>query len=220
MKTVAIIQARMSSSRFPGKHLAPLAGKPMILHVIRACLKAHKIDHVVVAMSDQMSDDPLYQYVKHHAPVSFYRGSLSNPLERTYEAARQLQAEVVVRITADCPLVDYRVIDRVVAALGDRDFRYFGVTNSPDGTDAEAFTFEALESAQNGASTAEREHTTTCIRKVNANAGDHDDQRFSDVHYSVNTVCDLQLCEAMLLMCGEGARWQDHVEAYRKIKAI
>jgi spore coat polysaccharide biosynthesis protein SpsF len=214
--TVAVIQARLQSSRFPGKHLAPLAGKPMILHVIRACQRAQRVDKVIVAMSDHMTCDPLYQYIKNHTQVGFYRGSLSNPLERTYEAARGAEATTVVRITADCPLVDYRLIDQVVGFL---DGNYNGLTNSPDGTDVEAFTFNVLEFAQMQATTAEREHTTTFIRKLAGSRSVESHPDYADVHYSVNTVEDLHLCERLYAMCGEGARWQDHVDAYRKIKS-
>lgn len=223
MTTVAVIQARMGSSRFPGKHLAPLAGKPMILHVINACNKSRRLDKVVVAISNHQSDDPLYHYLKSVCTNGcvWYRGSLTDPLERTYEAAREHGADVVVRITADCPLVDYRLIDSVlINKLGDV---YRGQTNSPDGSDVEAFDFTALHLANLKASVREREHTTTWIRnqakrglfKATSVEGD---ERYNDVHYSVNTVEDLNLCEQILAITGENARWEDHVEAYRKLK--
>jgi spore coat polysaccharide biosynthesis protein SpsF len=191
----------------------------MILHAIRACNKAETVDKVVVATSDHPSDDPLYEYLRgvYTEGCAWYRGSLTNVLERTYEAAKQEGASHVVRITADCPLVDYRNIDRIHDAYRQNGV-YYGFTNSPDGNDVEVFSMEVLGKALLYASTDEREHTTTFIRKQQFAKSNESDPKYSDVHYSVNTVEDLKLCEQILAITGEGARWQDHVEAYRKIK--
>jgi spore coat polysaccharide biosynthesis protein SpsF (cytidylyltransferase family) len=215
MTTVAVIQARMSSSRFPGKQLAPLAGKPMIRHTLNACIKAACLDEIIVATSDQASDDPLYDYL---GGDRCYRGSLSDPLERMYEAARKCNASRVVRVTADCPLVDYRLIQKAVATSS--SLSYWGMTNSPDGTDVEIFPMGMLRDANLYASVKDRIHTTTWIRrKATWKTSVEGDPRYRSVHYSVNTVDDLKICERLIAKCGEHARWQDHVSAYRRIHA-
>ncbi len=218
MTTVAIIQARMSSSRFPGKHLAPLAGKPMIDHVMHAC-RSIPVDKVIVATSKERADEVLVDYCA-RKDWDVFRGSLGNPLERTWHAAMDAGCDLVLRITADLPLLDWRLARQVLSKIQrDSKLDYVGQTNSPDGTDVEVFKFSALNAAAWNAGADERQHTTTWIRaNMNCESAEAD-PRYADVHYSVNTVEDLRLCEQILAITGEGARWQDHVEAYRKIKA-
>lgn len=212
MSEVAVIQARMSSTRFPGKHLSPLAGKPMIDHVVAAVEKAEK--DFVVATSDHPSDCPLWQYCAMRG-WRFYRGSLDNPLERTYQAAREEPASKVIRITADCPLIDWRTIVRLSAVLDDdSSIDYVGETNSPDGDDCEVFRFHVLAAARAYASREECEHTTTWIRNNRKCISNESEPAFAGVHYSVNTIEDLRLCERILAACGEGAKRDDIVHAY------
>lgn len=229
MTTVAIIQARMSSSRFPGKHLAPLAGKPMIDHVVSAVERTGT--QFVIATSNDRSDDPLAAYCESRAWDCF-RGSLNNPLERTHFAAERTNASVVTRLTGDCPLIDWRLINHLQGKFFDYVWtlrtvhkedcgmtEYFGQTNSPDGTDVEVFTASALRRAHQSARKSECEHTTTWIRKNLKCESVESDPQYADVHYSVNTLDDLRLCERLLAECGEGAHWEEHVEAYRRIHA-
>lgn len=215
MINVVVVQARMASSRFPGKHLAPLAGLPMIDHVINRIRCTHE-GRIIVATTTDRSDDPLAQYVekKHYADV--FRGSANNPLERMYNAVRN-KANIITRITGDTPLVDLRALDRFVRELDSTEIDYIGCTNSPDGNDIEVFRREALEEAYDRAKPDEVEHTTTWIRKNLKCESTESDPAYSDVHYSVNTVEDLKMCERMIERVGEGARWQDYVNAYREL---
>ncbi len=227
MSTVAIIQARMSSTRFPGKHLASMAGRPMIDHVVAACERAEL--KAVIATSLHPTDDPLAAYCATKSWECF-RGSLENPLERTLFAARKAGAGVVARITGDCPLVDWRVINTLVGKFFDQWSHhgsiqkidktpvYYGQTNSPDGTDVEVFTTWALERAWRSAKKSETEHTTSWIRKNLLCESVESDPAYADVHYSVNTIDDLRMCERMLEKCGEGAHYDEHVAAYRELK--
>jgi spore coat polysaccharide biosynthesis protein SpsF len=115
-QTIAIIQARMGSSRLPGKVLRDLAGQPMLGRVIARARRATSLDAVAVATTDQPDDDPVADYCAQiGAPV--FRGSLFDVLDRYYGAARAFDADVVVRLTADCPLIDPQVIDRTVHAF-------------------------------------------------------------------------------------------------------
>ncbi|MFX0195114.1 MAG: cytidylyltransferase domain-containing protein [Candidatus Hodarchaeota archaeon] len=164
---VAIIQARMASSRFPGKVMAAIAGRPMLWHIVQRLRHANTLDRIVVATSDQKSDDPIVELSKHMG-VSYYRGCEFDVLDRYYEAAKSYGAEVVVRITADCPLIDPQVVDKVVSTYLDGGYDYVANTlriTYPAGLDTEVFSFAALEKAWKGArKDFDREHVTTYIR--------------------------------------------------------
>jgi spore coat polysaccharide biosynthesis protein SpsF len=116
MNTCAIIQARMSSSRLPGKVLLDISGKPMLLHVVERAGRAATVDQVAVATTTEASDDPIETLCKENG-IPCCRGSLHDVLDRYYQAALTLEAQVVVRLTADCPLIDPQVIDRTVRAF-------------------------------------------------------------------------------------------------------
>ena len=111
---VALIQARMGSSRLPGKVLEDLSGRPMLWHVVDRVRRASKVDKVVVATTDRVGDDPIARFCEQE-DVGCFRGSEQDVLDRFYQAAKKHQADVVIRITADCPLIDPAVIDKVVA---------------------------------------------------------------------------------------------------------
>jgi spore coat polysaccharide biosynthesis protein SpsF len=114
--TLAIIQARMSSSRLPGKVLLDLAGQPMLVRVVERTQRAKTVNSVVVATTDDPSDDPIAQVCTEHGYACF-RGSLHDVLDRYYQAARTFGAEIIVRITADCPVIDPDVVDATVEAF-------------------------------------------------------------------------------------------------------
>jgi spore coat polysaccharide biosynthesis protein SpsF len=114
MNKIAIIQARMSSSRLPGKVLMDIAGRPLLEHEIMRTMKARSIDAIVVATTTDPSDDILEQYCL-STGVPCYRGSLPDVLDRMYHAAVQFHADVIIRLTGDCPLIDPDVIDRTVS---------------------------------------------------------------------------------------------------------
>jgi len=122
--TIAIIQARMGSSRLPGKVLLDLAGQPMLQRVVERTRLAKTIHQVVVATTTEPSDDPVVELC---AKLGYgcHRGSLYDVLDRYYQAARQFDANNIVRITADCPLIDPQVVDRTVQA-------FFGKTTNED----------------------------------------------------------------------------------------
>jgi spore coat polysaccharide biosynthesis protein SpsF len=113
LNKLAIIQARMSSSRLPGKVLMDIAGQPMLQHVIERIMNAKTIDRMVVATTTDPSDDVLEQFC-HKQDVPCYRGSLPDVLDRFYRATQQFHADVIIRLTADCPLIDPNLIDMTV----------------------------------------------------------------------------------------------------------
>ena len=122
MNKIAIIQARMSSTRLPGKVMLDIAGKPMLQHVIDRTRQARLVDRLVLATTTDTSDDLLERLCQKQA-LSCYRGSLPDVLDRFYQAARQFRADVIVRLTADCPLIDPTVIDRTISAFANMPFQ-------------------------------------------------------------------------------------------------
>ena len=164
----AIIQARMGSTRLPGKVLAEIAGHPMLWHVVNRVREAKTLDKVIVATSDSPSDNILVASCEQDG-IPCFRGREDDVLDRYYQAARWIGADAIVRITADCPLIDPVVLDKVVTAYLDGECNYASNTierTYPDGLDTEVFSFEALEKAWREARLmSEREHVTPYIWK-------------------------------------------------------
>lgn len=117
--TVAIIQARLSASRLPGKVLLDIAGEPMLTRVVERTKGSQLIDQVVVATSVAKSDDPIEDFCIQRG-YPYFRGSLHDVLDRYYQAAVQFSADIVVRITADCPIIDPSLIDQTILSFYDR----------------------------------------------------------------------------------------------------
>jgi len=197
--SVAIIQARMSSTRLPGKVLLDIAGQPMLRRVVERTQRAKFVDQVIVATSEDLSDNPVSEYCSLHG-IACFRGSRDDVLDRFYQTALNYPADVIVRITADCPLIDPDVIDRVVGRFLEGGLDY--VTNRlrytyPDGLDVEAFSFAALERAWREADRhAEREHVTPYLRESGkfqtANVECEIDLSPRDLRWTVDTASDLE----------------------------
>ena len=163
MTTLAIVQARMSSTRYPGKVLAPIAGQPMILRQLDRIQRAETLDGIVVATSIDASDDELAEIVIANG-FNVVRGDLNDVLARFIQVIDQYQPETVVRLTADCPLISPRVIDQVVERFNQGDCDYASNTMTPtypDGLDVEVVKASVLQEVS-GTSTDknEREHVT------------------------------------------------------------
>jgi len=201
--TVAIIQARMGSSRLPGKSMAEIEGRPMLWHVVQRVKRASMVDRVVVATSANPSDDAIADMCKHDG-IPCYRGSENDVLDRFYGAARAEKAAWVVRITADCPLIDPEVIDRVVRRFqrGDLDYASNAMVRSyPDGLDTEVFSFSALERAWHEATkTSEREHVTPYLRSEKfrtANVESDSTSLYQHYRWTVDELQDLEFIRAV-----------------------
>lgn len=166
-RTVAILQARMGSTRLPGKVLMDLGDRPVIAHCIGRAARTAGVDAVCVATGDQPSDDPIAEFVHARTTAALFRGSPDDVLGRYLGAARATQADVILRITCDCPLIDPGVTARVVAAqAAGADFATNNMPPSfPHGLDCEVFTRELLECAAAEAVDAfDREHVTPWMR--------------------------------------------------------
>ena len=115
-KIMAFIQARMTSSRLPGKVMLNIAGKQMLQLMLDQVRKAKSLDDVVVATTTDPSDDILEQFCQERN-IPYHRGNLQDVLDRFYQAANKFRADVIVRLTADCPLIDPQVLDRTVSTF-------------------------------------------------------------------------------------------------------
>ncbi|HEX6244875.1 MAG TPA: glycosyltransferase family protein, partial [Polyangiales bacterium] len=167
MSTVAIIQARMGASRLPGKVLTDLAGMPVLQWVVRAARAIPGVERVAVASSTEAGDDPIAAWCERER-VACHRGSEQDVLERYALAARNEGAKVVLRITADCPLLDPQVAGQVLTLLSRTGAQYASNVDPaswPDGLDCEALTAEALFTAAKEATRQpDREHVTSFVR--------------------------------------------------------
>ena len=160
---LAILQARVSSSRLPGKVIRPILGEPMLVRQIERILRARLIDKLIVATSSQSEDDVIEHLCK-KIGIECFRGSLNDVLDRFYQATRPYNPQHVVRLTGDCPLTDPDVIDRLISFHlgGDYDYSSNALEPTyPDGLDAEVMKLSSLEQAWREAdNTACREHVT------------------------------------------------------------
>lgn len=166
MKIVAIIQARMSSTRLPGKVLMPLVDKPVLWHVVNRIRACKTIAEVVIATSTDATDDAIEDWCRSEN-VSCYRGSLNDVLDRYYQAGLIHSANAVVRITADCPAVDPTIVDEVVNGYLAGGYEFYGLAGEfPDGLDCTVFAFSALARAwREAALPSEREHVGPYVEK-------------------------------------------------------
>jgi spore coat polysaccharide biosynthesis protein SpsF len=206
MKKVAIIQARMTSTRLPGKILMDLAGRPMLAQQLSRLRQCRTLDELVIATTTNTTDDPVVNLARQEG-VRCFRGSEEDVLSRYVGAAREASADVVIRLTADCPLIDAEIVDLVVGELVSHaeDCDYAGNVldrTYPRGLDVEAFSLWALEECDRHAkSAASREHVTLVIRQEKPelfrrrSVVDAEDN--SDLRWTVDTQTDLDLVRAI-----------------------
>lgn len=152
-RVVVIIQGRMGSSRLPGKILADIAGQPMLQRVFIRASRAVRVTETVFATTADPSDDPVAEYCD-FSGIPFTRGSLYDVLDRYYQTAKQVKADMIVRITADCPVIDPALVDEVVYMVSDGHYDFAANRlpppwhrSYPIGLDTEVCTFTALECA-------------------------------------------------------------------------
>ncbi len=204
-KTVAIIQARLGSTRLLGKVLKIIGDRPMLQWVVDRAKRTIGIDEVVVATTESVADDPVAQWCSEKG-INCFRGSEHDVLDRYYQAAKAFHADIVLRITADCPLIDPLVIERGLQQFhaGGADY----VSNTlrytyPDGLDVEIFSFEALSCAwEEAQKPSEREHVTPYMRnsgKFKVMSFENDvDLGPRQMRWTVDEECDLEYVRAIV----------------------
>ncbi len=177
MPPVAIVQARLGSTRLPGKVLQEVAGRPMLAHIVERLRGATGITRVVVATSDAAGDAPLRAFCTSEG-IESYAGSENVVLDRFFRAAEKFGADPVLRITADCPFVDAELVGRVLAEFQRGGYDHLSAATGatafaqeghkfPDGLDVECFSFAALARAHREASAqSDREHVTPYLYRV------------------------------------------------------
>ncbi len=168
MKTAAIIQARMTSTRLPGKVMKELVGKPMLAHIIERLNYSKKLDDVIIAMTANQRDDVINELAK-KMNVNVFRGSEEDVLDRYYQTAKKYNVDIIVRITSDCSVIDPEVVDGAIGLFNKNqpgvDYVSNGIERTfPRGLDVEVFPFSVLEVAHKKAKKQyQREHVTPYI---------------------------------------------------------
>ena len=222
-RVVAVIQARMTSTRLPGKVLAEVGGRPMLEQQLRRLARTRSIDEFVIATTENATDDPICALAT-RLFVRCHRGSEDDVLSRVLEAAKGARAEVVVRVTADCPLLDPSIIDDVVGAMvADPSCDYASNVlerSYPRGLDVEAVRMDALERVATVATSQEaREHVTWHIVREDPTSFStrsirgRDDN--SDLRWTVDTEDDLDLVRQIY----DGLQLDAHHKDYAEILA-
>ena len=177
LKIAAIIQARMGSTRLPGKVLLRVLKRPLLYYMVERIKRISSVDEVIVATSTSSKDDEIESFcIKHR--YTFFRGAEEDVLDRFYKAAKSAKAAFVVRFTADCPLIDPNLVEQLIGVFKRSETDYcsiatgapvahkYDINRFPDGMDAEIFTMDALEEAWKMAGTPlYREHVTPYIWK-------------------------------------------------------
>ncbi len=167
VKVVALVQARMGSTRLPNKVLKPIVGKPMIELLLTRLSRSKEIDEIVVATSKDLKNNQL-QFVVESLGYKCTRGSENDVLDRFYNSARLVNADIIVRITGDCPLVDPTLVDKCIQEFKKSKVDYFSNIDPitfPDGLDIEIMSFSAIKQANNETNSKfDREHVTPYIR--------------------------------------------------------
>lgn len=170
MNVVAIIQARTGSTRLPNKIFSKLSGFNLLYHVVNRLKPSKEINKIVIATTTSVKDNSIEDWCVENY-IDCYRGSEENVLKRYYDAAKEFKAEIIIRVTADDPFKDYRIIDKAINILKEKKFD-FVCNNSPvsypEGLDVEVLTMDALSNSfLNSTSSFEKEHVTQYIHRNN-----------------------------------------------------
>ena len=223
MKVLLITQARIGSTRLPGKVLLPIGEETLLSVHLKRLRECTTINQIVVATTFEDGVETLIDICR-EANVDFYQGSLEDVLDRFYQASVEYQPDLVVRVTSDCPLLDSRVVDKVVAKAIERNVDYCAniiTEDFPDGQDVEVFKFSALERAWNNATLmSEREHVTPYIRNNSDLKGGelftaYDvkcHSNFNSIRMTVDEKADLIAMRRLIDELGIASTWEEYVE--------
>jgi len=231
MKILAITQARYGSSRLPGKILKEIEGKTLLELHIRRIIQSKLITKLKVATTNEPDIQKIEDVCK-KLNIDVFKGSLEDVLERFYFAAKNENPDWIVRLTSDCPLIDYVVIDSVVefALINNCDYASNTLNPTyPDGIDVEVFKYSVLEQAYNGATLkSDREHVTPFIWRNSSFKGgtkfksmSYENQKdFSGVRLTVDKQEDFLVIEKLVNALGIYEPWERYVEYLQDHKEI
>ncbi len=218
-----ITQARMGSTRLPGKIFKKIGNDPLLSIHCNRLSKVKNANKIIVATTHNKEDSQVFEWALQNGYLSF-AGSEKDVLDRFYQAAKPHEPKWIVRVTSDCPLLDPVLVDDVITAAINSKVDYYSnilVENFPDGQDVEVFTFEALEKTWNEATLpSDREHVTTYIRKNINNKGlslftakNFDcDGDYSKIRMTVDEEIDFQMISKLITDLGPDKRWKEYVD--------
>jgi spore coat polysaccharide biosynthesis protein SpsF len=174
LKTIAVVQARMNSKRLPGKVMLNIIGKPLVWHIYNRLKKSKLVSDVVVSTGDSENNELLCKFLENNNIPHFF-GDETDLIDRLYQTAKRFNADIIVRITGDCPLADPKIIDNLISTFIDSSEQYDIVINNekhtfPHGLDVEVYSFKILEKLWNEIKNPEfREWFTLYFKKNNSN---------------------------------------------------
>ena len=221
LKTILVTQARTGSSRLPGKILKEVGGKTLLQIHLDRLKKCNKVSEIIVATTVKDEDEIIYNKAKEWG-FNASRGSELDVLDRFYQAVKDQNADWIVRVTSDCPLLDPVLVDDVISFVQEKDTDYGAngiVERFPDGQDVEVFKFSALELAwKNAKLTSEREHVTPYIRNNSDVKGGTlfsltsfiCESDFSKIRMTVDEQSDLDLITLLIDQLGTEKSWLEY----------
>lgn len=217
---LCIIQARVNSSRLPSKIMLDLAGKTLLERVYQSVSKSKKINTIIVATSNQESDDILESKLE-DIEISYFRGDLNNVLKRFYDTATKYKCKNIIRVTADNPLMDGKLIDDLIEVYESKvDTNYSKFKNAVYGLSAEIFTFEILEKAFiHARNDYDREHVTPyIIDNGNILSVDIEEKyKFPNISVTIDTLDDYIKMQKFYLFCKLNKYSMD-IDSYLEVK--
>jgi len=222
LRVLAIVQARMSSTRLPGKVLKKIGGTPLISLLFTRLSKSLLIDQIIVACTDNPKDDALVEYLEDQK-IDYYRGDEQDVLKRYYDCASQLQPQYIIRITADCPFIDASIVDACIEEILENNHDYVsntGIRSYPDGLDVAVFKFSALEEAYNNCKDPfGREHVTPYMKESDhiQKCNVQNDIDFSNIRITIDEAADLQVIRNIYNhMNNNDFSWKEIIELMKK----
>lgn len=222
LSVLAITQARIGSSRLPSKVLKDINGKALLQLHLERLIKSRRANKFIVATTHEEGVDQI-ENIAANAGFDIYKGSLNNVLDRFYQAAKNVGAHYIVRLTSDCPLLDATLIDEIIDCCIKGNYDYVSNTLNPtypDGLDVEVFTMQALEQAWQEASLdSEKEHVTPYIWKNSSFFSKNTFKSFSfenkvsyeHIRLTVDEQEDLQLIQELTKRLGFERPWLEYV---------
>jgi spore coat polysaccharide biosynthesis protein SpsF (cytidylyltransferase family) len=231
MKILAITQARVGSSRLPGKVLKEINGTSILEMHVRRIIKSKLVSKLIVATTEEPEAMAIC-ILCDNLGVEYYRGSMDDVLDRYYKTALPVKPDYVVRITSDCPLIDPEMIDAVIKTTLDSGADYGSngfITLFPDGQDVEVFKFSALEKAWKEATLpSDREHVTPYIWRNSSLKGGNIfksvnfewKQDYSKVRMTLDESFDLEVITEMVNKLGTDSGWKEYADFYLNEESI
>lgn len=230
VKAVLITQARNGSTRLPGKVLKEIGGKSLLQIHLERLKQCREVNEIIVATTDKEEDTIIYDNAMKWG-FSSYRGSETDVLDRFYQAVKEKNADWIVRVTSDCPLIDPLLVDKIITFVqkSNKDYGSNGIVECfPDGQDVEVFKFSALELAwKNAKLQSEREHVTPYIRNNSSLNGKTFfstisypcEEDYSKIRMTVDEEKDFELMEILINKLGVDKSWLEYTN-YIKENAL